>query len=767
MIFINMYESLSLELRKIMSVSKKYKRYGIRRDNNLSDLQDPAGSLNSLLDNIEGSIEGGNFISDDLDAIRGLRDTNITTEIFSQIQGTAAYGTNTLTGERSADPIIPRLTIQDRLNRYRQVTGSPSTYGSGLGPRATFVPSSNISVPTKGDAIEDILQGVSVTNNTDTVSTFGSLETSDEFWTNGEFFILDRIDPSFDDLEGGIIWEGYFLKDVLDATLNIGFVSSGLFHIEVDQFDDGNWIVEKSIYDQTRSVQVETTSSSNIIELKEGEGRFVAQGDFISNTEIEVTEVSGDNVTLSDVVSVTADDFVDFTFDLGEDTINENAVFRSSFDRDELVKVRIFWWFPSGAVSNNKYLRLTYTSSSSMLFYQFSRDKNTADPGIYEIRKLLEDGLKPYDYDVGSSGNLVNFISSSKIESNYVPANYLNMVNRPSGTSTTNVEVSAKTRYITNIGSSFDTSIIPGDVIIPVDLDFSVIPKWTAMKDYASRTGVSSRMIIDRALPDYVSDPSPVEVRIVDRNGLVDYFDITSSGNTVTIQNSSGDTSLLRKGMLCFTGSTGSGEVIRIDEILNSTSFTTDSALGAATNSLCLVYSNSGIIDTSKDVFCDGVFGRVVATQVSSGNVISMTSVDGIQTGMVVQLDTRIPSGTTVTQINANDITLSNSVTGTIKASTTIAFAPSGTSVNKEACVIPLDLSPPFVGIDEGLSTNGLNISSSTASLEVSALNVKIENASFPEPEDLSTEEYDSWINVNALLDGTDTAFRIKAKKIV
>jgi len=46
----------------------------------------------------------------------------------------------------------------------------------------------------------------------------------------------------------------------------------------------------------------------------------------------------------------------------------------------------------------------------------------------------------------------------------------------------------------------------------------------------------------------------------------------------------------------------------------------------------------------------------------------------------------------------------------------------SGTTVNKELCVLPLDLSPPFVGTSTGLSTNGKNIKSS-----LTPFNIKVE----------------------------------------
>ena len=73
-----------------MNQPKKYKSYGVLRRNDLSDISDKELSLNNLLDNISGVDPGAGitFISQDLDAIRGLKDTDIGPDDFIQLAGT-------------------------------------------------------------------------------------------------------------------------------------------------------------------------------------------------------------------------------------------------------------------------------------------------------------------------------------------------------------------------------------------------------------------------------------------------------------------------------------------------------------------------------------------------------------------------------------------------------------------------------------------------------------------------------------------------------
>jgi len=78
-------------------------------------------------------------------------------------------------------------------------------------------------------------------------------------------------------------------------------------------------------------------------------------------------------------------------------------------------------------------------------------------------------------------------------------------------------------------------------------------------------------------------------------------------------------------------------------------------------------------------------------------------------------------------------------------------------ALNKELCVLPLDLSPPFIGIDTGLRTGNKGIRSSE-----NAFNLKVEGLEFrntPVSTSSVSETYSHKIE-------TRNGFSILAKKI-
>ena len=61
---------------------KIYKKVGLRRDNNLGDLSNSTEALNNLIDRL---VDSGNFISEDLNCIRGIYSAGLDNEQYLQI----------------------------------------------------------------------------------------------------------------------------------------------------------------------------------------------------------------------------------------------------------------------------------------------------------------------------------------------------------------------------------------------------------------------------------------------------------------------------------------------------------------------------------------------------------------------------------------------------------------------------------------------------------------------------------------------------------
>ena len=104
---------------------KIFKRIGLRRDKNLSDVSNPVTSLNSLLDTLV-DFPGSTFISQDLDCIRnlfaeGMRNSNFLEFAGSSVEFSDQNGVNQV--------LFPRVTYQNRLDKFEIVSGVPRLQG--------------------------------------------------------------------------------------------------------------------------------------------------------------------------------------------------------------------------------------------------------------------------------------------------------------------------------------------------------------------------------------------------------------------------------------------------------------------------------------------------------------------------------------------------------------------------------------------------------------------------------------------------------------
>jgi hypothetical protein len=534
---------------------------------------------------------------------------------------------------------------------------------------------------------------------------------TDDFWILGEFQINDRFRPEFEDSYGGIMWEGYYIPNPSTTVHTFFYETSGLFHVEYDRFGDGNWQTIKSIYAKQRSVLVQNSGTNvTTITLQANETRYVSVGDFLStDSEAIVTSVGATTIVLSKAITVTAGQTLIFDMSLGEAITSGQYTINEILDRGETpqMRKRIFWWFPNtvGYSPDYKYLRNRISGRTTYDYFFLNSELASATASAGSARELLENAITP-SQDVFTN----QFKSTKTTTSLYTPKPFLNQITKAS----VNIDFDQGARSMTGTFSATEI----GNYVVPTavaDLG-TVIPKNTRIRDLLGSTTATQARLVDVVWP---ASRSNYSVNLIDHNGLVDYFVVTSSGNVVTILSSSGTTASLKKDMYCVYNNVN--QFVRITEIISPTSFRTSANLGL-TNSYVYVYANAGVVDRSLDVYCVGVFGQVLSAQALVGtNTLQLNSVTGITTGMIVQFGNSIPSPTAVLSIAGNQITLTNNLTATINQDETVVFAPIGTTVNKEICVLPLDLSPPFIGVPTGLDTDGKGIRSSEL-----ALNVKI-----------------------------------------
>lgn len=744
-----------------MVQNKKYRSYGILRKNNMSDILNKEEALNNLLNNLpEVDEENGiTFISQDLNAIRGIKDTDIGPSDFSQLAGTTP---TTIQVDGNGVPVLnaanniivvdvnPLIRLEDRFRLYRGITEDPPIFSSGRGPTAYFIPSDllPISFP-KASTIDDEI-GTSLLDQ--------SVQVSSDFWVLGEFYINDRIRPDFADEYGGIMWEGYYLPNPSSNIQTFSYETSGLFHVEYDRFSDGNWQVLKSIYAKLRDVLVQSdaTDATTII-LQPGELVYISVGDFLSgNTEFVITSISEstNSITLSNEITVTAGQSLTFDMPLGISNTSGQYTINEMIDRGETpqMKKRIFWWFPEtelyeteSSAPEYRYLLNRISGRERYDFYFLNSESASPTPSSGSVRELIENAITPTQDTFNSQ-----LKSSNGTSSLYTPKSLLSQITKGSS----NISFDESTKSVTG---NFSTTDI-GNYIVPTavaDLE-TVVPKNMRVKDLFGSNSASNARLVNILWPVTRTD---YPVTFIDHNGLVDYFVVTSSTDVVTILSPGDDTLKLRKDMYCVYDNTN--EFIRITEIISPTSFRTSAPLGL-TNSYVYIYANAGIIDGSLDVFCANTFGQTLTTEATSGtNTLTLTSIAGIETGMIVQFSGSIAVNTDVSSIapSSNTITLSTNLIASIDAGSTIVFTPAGTTVNKEICVLPLDLSPPFVGVPTGLDTDENSIRSSKASFNVkvgrlTASNISVSSAN-------TSNSYDTKIDL------ANTSFSIIGIKVV
>ena len=743
--------------------SKKYRSYGIRRENNLLDINNKKDALNNLLNNMPGVGNDITFISEDLDAIRGLKDTAITNEDFIGLAGSTPRITlvdelgNALL-DSNGDPlqqvVEPLYRIEDRLRSYRKITEDPPIFASGTGPYAYFIPSTIIPELTKGSDLNSI--GI------DTIKVNPITEQSDDFWMFGEFSVGDRFKLNFPNSFGGVFWEGYYIPNPITTIHRFNYDTTGLFHVEYDRFADDNWEVVKSIYAKQRIVTVDVTATNTtVIQLAAGDTRYVSEGDYIlGDTTNTITSISGNSITLTNPITIAASSTITFDMNLGQTrylgTYNINEV----LDRGELqIKKRIFWWYPfsTSYTPTIKYLRNRIVSSNRPYdFFNWSKERSStiATPG--SIRDTLNRAVTPAQQNMGSVGNEIEFKSTIVTNTNYIPKSAFSQINKV----TTNISFQEGNRYIDGIltATEIGNVVVPSTIAAIPSQTFDVIPKNLRIKNLLGSGNDSPTRLVDQPTP---VTSAATNVHVIDHLGLIDYFVASSTGNTVTVL----DTSNLKKDMICITASTLTTSFIRITEIISSTQFRTSANLNL-TNGYVFVYSNSGIVDRSLEFFCNGVFGQTVATTTAVGNTIELVSIVGVATGQVIQFIDAIPAGTTVTLITGNVLTLSASTTAIITQGETVVFAPSGTSVNKEICVLPLDLSPPFVGVPTGLSTDGKSIKGARAVLNVRTNKLTFNNATVSTV--TGVENYDIKIDIKNIKNpGTGATYSIIGKLVI
>lgn len=390
---------------------KIFKRIGLRRDKNFSDLRDVKGALNNLLDTIvDGSNPDGTpntFISEDLDAIRNLFSEGMTNGNYLQFVNSAIEFSDQNGNNRL---LRPRSTYQNRLDIFEAFSGTPRLMG-GDGLTARYFNSDQIvdkkSTSIHALPVDDIFVGV---------STGGTIE-SDQLWDTGDFQYTGKIHPASVNANGGVKWEGFFIPTITGRH-NFYVNSSASFTFD---FEDPSYTgVGVNTYREYMRVSGITTSNctaavvgDEIILANLDEGRFIGHGMFATTSESSIirpgTQVDEVNQTTGAITLINANGTsitesfpsvaksITFSRDIG-DTCSK-AISTQVLEEGTRYRIRARFYIPPNADSQR---------IDRNIEFDFSRFVGSSNDLIFTQLYNLN-----YDFSESAKGAFIDFLDNS------------------------------------------------------------------------------------------------------------------------------------------------------------------------------------------------------------------------------------------------------------------------------------------------------------------------------------------------------------------
>ena len=207
---------------------KVYKRIGIRRDRNFSDLSNPTAGLENLLDTLV-DVSGTQFLSTDLAAIKNIFARGLTNNSYLKIAGSAVKFT-TQNGVTAS--FNPRITYQNRLDKIQIFSGTPRLNG-GDGLTAKYYQNDQIIFNTHADFNYNVDPNTTSANVFKDETSEGEIE-DDNFWEAGNFNYTGNVHPQSAKVNTGVKWEGYFIPTIT-GSVNFHTQSTGYFTVDFNQ----------------------------------------------------------------------------------------------------------------------------------------------------------------------------------------------------------------------------------------------------------------------------------------------------------------------------------------------------------------------------------------------------------------------------------------------------------------------------------------------------------------------------------------------------
>ena len=695
-------------------MAKLYRRIGIRRDNNFSDIADPKKALNNLLDKLVDT--GGTFISEDLDVIRGLFATGMSAGEYQQFAGSTVRETNIDGTTRAA---VPAITYQNRLDKFKVNSGESPRLNGGNGLTANYFNQDQVEFTTEPDVFVGVTTGPAIP--------------SDTFWEKGNFVYTRKINQQSINAAGGVQWDGFFVPTqtgqytfTLSSTL--GFTG---------EFEKEGYTTGISTFNSFVRVGLTTNlvaAGGNTVNSNATDNNVIITGSTANtlspNIAIGMTvtsctpsrvvlgsKVTGISTTATQTIitfenedtdPVTSSGAVDIELGRPAGKSASRAFTTHTLEKFKPYRVRFrfflpentnpagiqkemtFFFRPPGATSGT-YLRYNNLYS---LDYDFS-DEVKGTFNTFLDQSVLFGGNKTDGTEtIGSTTNANGYVrvsTNKKVDIKYTPKTALTQIER----ATVNASWTTGSKVI---AISDTTNIEIGNYV------FSATQGLTANVNTPVRVTqvvINNFIVIDTPA---TNTRTGVDLTFVNHRGFVKRVTASSSGGNVSISNADTTprTSGLRTNQVAIWNGSNSYSGITTNGAANNV--TVFPAQGFGTQRVYF-YESRGLVDKALATFCVPAETQcfLVTSDVTSGStVLPTTSTANIAVGYTIQ-GFPFAAGTSVIGKTANSLTLDTATARNI--STDSNFTATSSSQDKSLCCPPTDTSPPFEPSESGLET--------------------------------------------------------------
>ena len=704
---------------------KIFQKFGVIREQNLSDIEDLTVSLNNLLDKLVEDAVNDSFISEDLDCIRSISTTGITNEGFLVFANNEETLLSPVT--QTLEAFRPSKTYQNRLDIIRVFSGEPR-FSGGNGLTAKYYNANQI----KNDLINGDAGDVPLFSGSPVATETGVDQNTT--WTNGRFDYNGKISDAMSGFGGGVQWEGFFIP-TFTGSHEFEAHQTGLYHMDFQAEGTlegtGGYTTAKRIgAENSVTVIKQDSDANNLVRLKDlSDQKFVGIGLTISGTNItssdpddpgkigEFDQATG-NITLSGatVTGSVGDEFsLTMRKKLGDLGF---ARWKSPIlEKFRRYKIKFRFFFPTSLENQNvnrvdKFLEFDFTEP-------LSTKRNLRYTRLYTL---------DYDFSEEAKGRVFNFRDSSVLfgggEVGGTKSNQYITVKTDK-----KIDIKYEPKKILGTGTDLITGITRRILIVDIvsGSKLVLLSDTTGIeignKVFGTNVPAGAEVIeviINEGM--FISTPftatnSGEILTLINHRGFVKRVTGTCSGTTLSI--TSGNTDDLKDGMIVIGNDGTNGDFSNYTKITTSASATQLelSSSKTMTSTFFYFYQSKGLLNDSLVDFC------LTSGSLQTRCLITTQQADIGDTEIFVEGGSNFDAvGNTGWDAQgsafdggSSDIVGKNTGGGTFSIvineglvrpiSSGANFTTTNNSDSRILCCPPTDTSPPFQAIDTGLKT--------------------------------------------------------------